>query len=480
MDLLPGSASARIEFCHVLLHFGEDARAVDLGYQALVEGLEDAGVVKRFLGLIIAFTQNRSKEDFDGVVAPGVWVRLTPSQGEPYEVLLSEVVDRPWGIKGDPSNAFICKALGRKVGDEFEHVNPVTGVVEIWTIDKVKPRWLQAFHHLSGTFNQRFPDAGGFASVTMAEGDNEPALELVRRHSEGVSAIADLYLDEHLPIAFVAGDRPGGSITFAEHLAAIGKDVHVCSGTEEERTEALLLIEKNGRAGAVIDALTAWHAAILDIFPVLSERLGPLAIPVSELYVLKAMVEHHEMMAGQETMSLAYHDGQFIRHVLTEEEHAEQLALMQSRVEAIEKECNVEPLVVPDNLSELGEALVHPPFCDAAAPAIIAGQTRLLLSEDMMIRQVANKAYGTKGVWIQATMWSAVQAKTISPDVYVDTLVHLAAYRHGFVAVNTPVLFLAYESDTSDELMRLKALCVYLGNENAELVSNITVVAGFY
>lgn len=479
VDTLPGSASARIEFCHVLLHFGEGARALDLGYQALTEGLEDAGVVKRFLGLIFAVTRCRTEDKFDGVVAFGVWVRLAPSQGEAYEALVGEEIDRPWGAKGDPANVFLSKALGRKVGDEFEHVNSVTGVTETWTIAEVKPRWLRAFHHLTRTFSQRFPDSSGFAHLTMAEGDIEPVLKQVRRYSEWISSIDDLYLNKHLPIAFAAGDRPGGSITFAQHLATIGKDLRVCSGTEEERTEALLLIKKHNRAGAVLDALTAWHAAILDIFSVLSERLGPLAVPVSELYVLKAMVEHHEAMAGQETMSLAYQDGQYIQYVLTEEEHAEQLALMKSRVVAIENACNIETLVVPDNLSELGEALVHPPFGDAVAPAIIAGQTRLLLSEDMVMRQVVDKAYGTKGVWMQAVMWSAVQAKTISPDVYVDALVHLATHRHGYVRVNAQVLFLGYERDTSDELVRLQALCTYLGNEKAELVSNITVAADF-
>lgn len=479
VDTLPGSTSARIEFCHVLLHFGEDARALDLGYQALIEGLEDAGVVKRFLGLIIAVTQRRTEDKFDGVVASGVWVRLARSQGETYEALVGEEADHPWGAKGDPSNVFLGKALGRKVGDEFEHVNSVTGVAETWTIAEVKPRWLQAFHYLTRTFNQRFPDSEGFAKLTMAEGDIEPVLEQVRRYSEGVSATADLYLSKHLPIAFVAGDWPGGSITFAEHLAAMGKDIRVCSGTEEEQAEASLLIEKNDHAGAVLDAFTAWHAAILDIFPVLSERLGPLAIPVSELYLLKAMVEHHEAMAGQETMSLAYQEGQYIRHVVTEEEHAEQLALIKSRIEAIEEACDVEPLIIPDNLSELGEALLHFPSRDAVAPAILAGQTRLLLSEDMMMRQVVDQAYGTKGVWIQAVMWSAVRAKTVSLDVYVDVLVHLSICRHGYMRVNTQILFLGYEGDTSDELVRLQALCAYLGNENAELVSNIMVAADF-
>ena len=479
VDELSGHPSSRINFCHVLISFGKDVRALNLGYQALIQGLEDVGVVKRFLGLILEFIQNRSEENFDGVVAPGVWVRLTQSQGETSELLLDEETDRPWGAKGDSSNAFIAKALGQRVGDVFEHVNPVTGVTETWTVAQVKPRWLQAFHYLSRTFNQRFPDVRGFGRVTMAEDDIEPVLELVRRHSEEVNAQAELYFANNIPIAFVAGDRPGGSIAFAQHLAAIGKDVRTCSGMETERTEALTLIEQNNCAGAVLDALTAWHAAILGIFPIISEYLGVLAIPSSELLRLKALIDYYETLADKETMSLAYKDGQYIRHIATAEECTQQLARAQWYIESIEEACNVEPLVVPDSLSELGEVLLKDPFHDAVAPAIIAGHSRLLLSEDMMMRQLVAAAYGTKGVWIQVVALRAAQMGKISPDTYADMLVHFAAHRHGHVAISADVLFSVYERDTSDELIRLQALCIYLGNKNAEPVSHITAAANF-
>ena len=176
IDTLPGSSLARIDFCHVLLDFGEGAHALELGYQTLIDGLEHADVVMKFFGLVTKPTPHRP-DNFDGVVAPAVWVRLTSSLGEAYEALVGEATDRPWGEKADLSNAFVAKALGLKVGDSFEHVNAV-GVSETWTVAEVKPCWLQAFHHLSKNFGQRFPDAKGFASVPMAEGDIEPVLVL--------------------------------------------------------------------------------------------------------------------------------------------------------------------------------------------------------------------------------------------------------------------------------------------------------------
>ena len=480
VDTIPGSVASRIDLSQLLLQFGEGVRAIDVGYQALIDGLEDAAVAMKFLGLILSFTQKREGYDFDGVVAPGAWVRLTYNQGESYEAIVNELADRPWGAMVDSRNAFIAKALGRRVGDTFERINAATGATETWTIAEVKPRWLQAFHHLSADFTQRFPDASGFASVSMAEGDIEPALDLVRRHSEEARGRADLYLVKKLPMAFFAGDTPGGTIAFARYLASIGQDLLVCYGTEEERADALNSIDDNTCAGAVLDAFTAWHAAVLDIFPVLQERLGPLSIPAPELHRLMAMIDYHATLgSGEETMHLGYHDGQFIRDVMTAQNHAELLALIRSNVEGIQEACESEPFVIPDNLSELGEQLLRFPSPDAVAPAIIAGRGRLLLCEDMMMRQLTARAYGTKGIWLQAVLLSAMQARTMTLDSYVHALVYLAAHRHGHVAINAPVLLSAFQNDTSGELVHLQALCTYIGNQNAELSSHVGLAVNF-
>ena len=480
IDTMPGSAASRIKLSQLLLEFGEGSRAIDAGYQALVDGLEDATVVMRFFGLVLTFTQTGAECELDAVVAPGVWVRLTQDQGESYEAIVNEPADRPWGAKVDSCNAFIAKALGQRVGDTFERINAATGATETWTIAEVKPRWLQAFHHLSVNFSQRFPDASGFASVSMAEGDVQPALDLVRRQSEEARDRADLYLVKNLPIAFIAGDAPGGTIAFGGYLASIGHDLRVCCGTEAERAEALGLIQDNACAGAVLDAFTAWHAALLDVLSVLRERLGPLSIPAPELHRLLAMIDHHAALgSGEETMHLGYHDGQFTRDVVTPEDRAEQLALMRSKVEQIQKACETEPLVIPDDLSEFGEQLLRFPSPDAFAPAIIAGRSRLLLCEDMMMRHLSAKAYGTKGVWLQAVLLSAVQAEKIEFDSYVHALVHLAAHRHGHVAIDAPALLSAFGNDPSDGLVQLQALCTYIGNQNAELSSHVGAAANF-
>ena len=478
VDALPGSPLERIEFSHVLSEFGEHSRAIELGYEALTGGLDNPDIVMKYLGLVLNSTWDRQDHGFDGTVATGVWVHLTETNGKESKGLIGESAHRLWGEKVEPTNTFIAKSVGLKTGDMFEHVNSLD-LMEKWTVSEIKPRWMQAFHYLAQNFGQMFPDARGFASITTRGDDIEPILDLARRHSQAAGVRAELYLEKGFPIAVAAGDKPGGGIAFAQYLYSAGMQVRVCSGTAEERKGALALVKDHRRSGAVFDALTAWHAAALDIFPVLKERLGSLAIPASELGRVKAMTADFSRGGDERSMSLGYRNGEFIRHTETADERAEQLNELKARITKIEEACEVEPIEFPDHFSELGELLVGLPPRDAFAPAVMAGKKRLLLCEDLMMRQRASEAFGTKGVWLQAVLISAEQAGKISQNEHSDAVVYLAAHRHGPVSLNRQLLLSAFERDESPELFNLQALCTYIGHEGADLQSHTALGAGF-
>ena len=481
IDTLPGSPLARVNLAHVLLSFGGKTDPLELGYEAVVEGLAHVDVVRRFLGLILRDGMEPVPShtgDLDSVVATGTWIRLTSDRGESYESLVGEAADRPWGASADPTNPFVVKSLGLKVGDSFEHL-AASGLHGTWTVKEVKPRWLKALHYLGMDFGRRFPDADGFFSIPIADGEIEPVLEQVRRHSEAETRRADLYLVKGFPIALVAGKSPGGAIALADYLTSLGRDLRVCYGTDDELSEALTLIGNNRRSGAVLDSATAWFAAGLGIFPILDERLGPLAIPRSEFERIQEMVADLDSVSDRESMTLAYRDGQYVRQVMTPEVQALRLKEAQSRLATIEEACTVESVVIPDALSDLGDRLLRLPFRGAFVPAVIARGDRLLLDEDMMMRQWADRAFGTKGVWLQAVLFSALQAGTMDWGDYCEALVQLASRRHGHVFVNAQVLLSVFEQDMSTDLVKLEALCNYVGTPNAENVSLIESVAKF-
>ena len=296
-------------------------------------------------------------------------------------------------------------------------------------------------------------------------------------HSEAWSRRAEVYIVKGIPIALAAGDWPGGGIAFADFLTSIGEDLRVCYGTEAELSEAHTLIRLNRRSGGVLDAVTAWFAAGLGVLAILRERLGPLAIPRSEFARIQELAARFGGAPEIETMTLMYQDGQYVGRTITPEDHARRLEECQSRLAAIEETCAVESVVIPDGLPEAGDQLLRVPFGDAFIPAVIARQQRLLLSEDMMMRQVADRVFGTKGVWLQAVLLGALQAETMNWEDYCEAVVQLAAHRHGHVFVDAQVLLTVFERDASEELVKLEALCAYVGSANAEPVAQVELVA---
>ena len=480
IDTLPGSPLARINLAHFLSSVGDITSALELGYDAVIDGLEQAGVVRRFLGLIIKDGMEPlppQRGHLNPEIATGTWIRLTPDRSDSFEALVGEKADRPWGARADPTNPFIAKTLGLKAGGSFEHA-AASGLRETWTVKEVKPCWLQAFHYLGKNFGQLFPEAHGFFSIKIDEDDIEPVLEHVRRHSEALSDQADLYLVNDLPIALAAGKWPGGGIAFADYLTSIGADLRVCYGTKDELSTALALIGRNQRSGAVLDAVTAWFAAGLRLFSILKERLGPLAIPRSEFGRIQEMVARLGSVPDRETMTLTYQGGQYVQRVITPEVQALRREEFRSRLGTIEEACTVESVVIPDGLSDLGDQLLKA-FGDAFVPAVIAHRDRLLLAEDMMMRQLAGRAFGTKSVWLQPVLLSALQAETMDWGDYCEALVQLAAHRHGHVFMSAQVLLSVFEHDTSTELVKLRALCTYVGTASAEHASHVEVLAGF-
>ena len=477
LDDHPGSALNRINYCHVLREFGERARSLSLGYRALIDGIEQADVVTKFFGLVLA-PESDFSDDFDGVVASGVWVRLVSSHGNSFEALVDEEADRPWGARADSSNAFIAKSLGLKPGNRFEHEN-VLSQVDTWTIEETKPRWLQAFHELSRTFSQQFPEARGFATLHLGDGDIQPALEYVRRFSEAADARADLYLVQKIPVAFVAGGQSGGTVAFASYLSERNKSLDVCFGSAEERDAALRTIRDNQLRGAVIDALTAWRAAELEVLEILKRQLGAITIPATELDQLKEMADYHQGNSNKEIMKVSYHEGSYYREILTPEQRAEQRRSIRDRIDVIESACCVEPVVIRDDLPEGTEALLTFGSGDLAAPILIADEGRVLLCEDMWMRNLGETLFGLKGVWLQAVLLSAIESRTLSIEEYSDALVLLCHHGHNFTSVGLQNLCSVYKRDESESLVRFKILCRYLGTKDADPSTHLGLGVGF-
>ena len=478
IDTLPGSSLDRLRLCHFLIHIGENEQAIDMAYKALIDEVSSRDIVVEYLKVVLELQPHFQEKTYDEV-AQGRWVRFTSHKDKSYQVIVGESADRLWGERADLSNTFISHALGKKVNDRFEYTNALN-TTEIWTISEIKPRWLQAFHYLSDVLYQKFPEVNEIGVFSIAEDNPQALLDQVRHVGEAMYNQAIPYLMGKTPMAFVAKGMIGGSIAFADYLVSVGKSIHVNSGAENEQAEAHSWIDSNDHSGAVIDALTAWRAAELGIFPTLRQCLGPLRIPASEMAIIRTMLQSKQSDSSRETTYLGYSEGKYFHQSITPEEQCVRVDNMKGLADDIEEACSIEFVVIPDELPDSVEQILSSPVGDAFACAILAREGNLLLLyEDMIMRQGARVFLDVKGVWIQAVLSSALRNEKLARDVYSDALVQLVLRRHSHTSVSALDLLSVFERDKNPNLTQLKILCSAFDSKTADRDSHVKVVVDF-
>ena len=480
LDKLPGSSLDRLHLCYFLIHIGLNERAIDLAYDALIEGDNSPDVVAKYISVVLKLSPQFKGRVYDEV-AEGVWVRFTSQNNKTYRVIVGESADRLWGERGDLSNAFISQALGKKVNGQFEYTN-ASNTTEIWTISEIKPRWLQAFHYLGELLGERYPEIRDVAVLPIDIDNNniQAILDKVRQHSQAFHNRATPYLKGEIPLSLAAWGVAGGPVAFANHLVSTGKSIQVSYGSESEYSEARLLIDSNDASGVVIDAFTAWRAAELGILPILRKCLGALLIPASEMTILQEMVQSRDDLSSQETMYLTYHEGKYLRQIITPEEQNDGLNKMKEFIAEIEKECRIEAVVIPDSLPDAVEQIIKSPAGDALFCAVLARERNmLLLCEDMVMRQFARFLLDVKGIWIHSVLFSAMENETLARNEYSDLLVELARRGHFHIPMSLKDMISVFERDESPDLTQLRILCRAFGSMTADRDLHVEVAVDF-
>ncbi len=412
-------------------------------------------------------------------VGVNTWVALESNSKQRLELLIEEGPDKPAENLYSPMHPFIAPALGLSAGESFTQSKPF-GAPEVWRVLEVKHKYLHLFHEMH-KFNVRFPEAKGFYSLSLQGEDITPVLEQVKRVGEHARRIADLYIDKHLPLAVVAGIDGRNSIGLAEYVRRLRHDIVACLGNLPERTAAEQLAMGPPPGGAVLDLYTAWIAAALNLLGPLKAVFGRLVVPRAVIDAIRQLEDDVSDERGGQSMSMAYDEGSYVRHVQEEEDLRALRRMLEERRAAIEAHCDVLPVDVPSEISPLATALVDksdPHVLDAAFLA--AAEDRVLLSDDLYFRQFAAQSCGaTRGVWLQAALNVARHKKILNSSSYAEAIIGLAICRHSHIALEEHVLREVLRLDDTEELHKFSAVAEFIGTKSAEVVSHLNVATNF-
>ncbi|WP_245437274.1 S46 family peptidase [Mesorhizobium helmanticense] len=383
LDEVMGTPGQKMSLAQVMRKVGEGAKALEYAYAVLQSARNDHEAALRYFGPIMMDPEDGFVPSAE-TVAVDTWVRLESDRREVHAFLIEEGEDRPAEDVLSPTHATAAAALGLSVGDVFE-MPAVFGEVRKWRVAEIKHKYLHALHDMMENFEKRFPDAEGFYKITMEEGDIQPALDQVRRVSESNRKLADPYLRNNCPLSLVVSKRGGDTIRFVEYVRSLDFDIRTCVGTDAERVAARQIIERHGSSGAVLDTYTAWTVSTMDAFDVLKSIFGSVIVAQSVVDELRTLRDEQDLTA-ERSMTVAWHNGEYIKQEHTAEDAAARRAYIQEQLSRIETACEVRPVIVADNPSELA-TMIHQSFgSDVLDAANLAGTEHVLVSEDMHYR----------------------------------------------------------------------------------------------
>lgn len=479
IDSVPGSPVDRIQLAHILNDAGLAERAIAVGYAALCEAPNHAEVSQKFIGLVLERPDD-NKTHNELFVEQGHWVVFESTDGDKLEGIVGSSVDYPWGVALAVDHPVIAGFLGKSVGAQIT-LEKGFDVSATWKITEVLPGWFRAGRDLLDRFNVRFPGVGGIVKMTTGDEENQlkHVFQQIKKKGEADQTRLDTYLKTPVPLSFIAGSHEAGAIGFADFVASRDADVRVADGNLENLQRSIAEISAHQQEGAVIDAFTAWRIAQLDLFPLFQKALGQLTLPSTELGQLQSLLALQDRNRTGVSMSTSFIDGEFYKQEWTQEEREEAADMIQSRISKITDACRIEPYTVPDELPDFMEELVAMESPDLLAPAILAEETRLFLTDDFGLRLLASNVLNTRSIWMQSVLLYALDSGHLSIDEYVEKLKHLAALRHGVLILDLPVLIKAFRSDGTTNLREFSALCRYLGHANADRNSHIRLACLF-
>lgn len=472
-----GAPEHIMRLAHETLRQGDFERAYVTAYDLVRRHPNNPNVALGYAGLGLMYEVNPM---FTATTAGlGTYVAVETPDGLKQDFVIDEGADF-FGMNVQAAASGIAtRVMGLRRGETFEMMKFGLDQPETWKVVEIKSKYLHLQHRVFEEFETRFPGKPGLARFTVGQDNIDSVLDVVRRSAEQNIKNAQIYMEKPVPLAFVARGLGGDAVSFAQFVRQLGGRIITCIGNVPERTAAIRLARNHRGRGAVLDAYTAWVAAEIGVLPVLKDWFGKLQTPTSTLAMIDRMVRREDDGRGRRQMTLSYHDGQFYRNEVTDEYRNHQISAIKRVRDCIEQNCEIVQVLVPDDISETTEGLLAvggSRFFDAAFLA--TRSDALLLSDDMRFRELSAATTGAAGIWLQATLLAAAEARRLGASEYAKAVVGLARHAHDHVVLNGPLLYMIARED-EEGFPGLRSALQCLGGPKAEMRSHLNVLVTF-
>jgi len=384
------------------------------------------------------------------------------------------------------SHPLAMNALGHRAGDELvTHDSAITTHTQrvVW----VKHKYVHAVHEILGTFNTRFPKAQALVAVNFPDTEDPelkfaPIWKTLEDRSTRVREILKLYAERRLPIAALAGLLGASPMDAWRTLAADPNvTIHVCNGDDAERGAALAALER-AEQKYLLDPVALLTFHLLAQAQVLLQLNGTVCITQSTLDLFRqAIAQLRAHSDGHSTVALR--DGQRYLQEVSAAEIAREIGFMENIVSWASAHCQVVPAIPKQDVTPAQAETLTKVLGDEYLDCLFAanGGQMILVSDDLVLRQVAFSEFAVPGIWTQVVLMSAADRNLLSLSTYADCIVTLAQWRCAFTSISSEVLLelATQERMDADADRRFATISGLLQLNTNNIPSLLNVVIGF-
>lgn len=352
--------------------------------------------------------------------------------------------DRPDpSVKNDevsPESTIGKKLVGKIIGDKVS-----IDIDDTWSIKEIKSKYVLALNESTSNYQKWFPDASGLRKITVGKGTLDESvhqlLKIIDENSRAVNDALKLYKDNQITVGSLAL-RVGHSSLDTVYALMGNSEIGLKAATasDSDVSEKIQSISEDTRF--VIDLTSLIVIFNCNIAKDITEKFGKFIVPQS---MVDALRQKQTELGGREESgygTLSKQDGKYIRDQATPAQIKKSIDHITELLGFVEQFCEVTTVTAALDI-QLEERrtwsdAIGSEFLDAILLAKEEG--RILLSDDHLLRRIAQSEYSIEGTWTQIILLKLKADKLISNESYCNSTIELTKLHYRHARIDSDVL----------------------------------------
>jgi predicted Zn-dependent protease len=386
--------------------------AVEYAYRVLRAHTEEIEAYKAYLASLSPGVRPDIPASMEEVVV-GSAVQYTEDGANEWEWVVIEDTDKPSAAFEEisASGDLAKKLLGKHVGDSFVLAkSPVKDRVA--TVNQILSKYTRRFHAVGEKMEIKFGDQTVIRTMrfprpeTLTAADMQPILDSVKRHSEVVAKLREVYKTAPVTI-FMYGDQLGHTAYEGLFDLAVSETGFVRCAHPQMDLFVDALNTLGTKSTVVLDLIALGTLRLLGVTrQVLTSGGARFVLTPATFTALQQLRAQSRFATAHGTMH--YEEGQHYFTQTTQEQSDREKASFEEWMQTVEQNTAVQP--VPELAAfnperrETLEKLFGRDGLESAVLALTPGN--ILWTDDLAVAEVTKSELGTERVWSQVVIES--------------------------------------------------------------------------